>query len=279
MSSRKKSRKMSKKNPFSENRGKAREGPRIFGGKSPFLMPERVRRTLTYYDDIQMNNVGQYFANIQYRPTSIFDVDPVVGGRKCYGYDAMSTFYEKYRVVSSHIVVKAGNLETTPISVFVCPTQVNPGVNTSSWRQYAADPCSKLQMLGGYTGNSVSTISNSMTTVQLAGVDGKALDDYSSDFGTNPVLEWFWFIGLTKSTPNVLVYGASLSIEIHIVCDFFSRKVLADPSYDHIPTVVTPVPYPSPPTVYVATDPEVPSAPIPVTLVAPLYRESCNTNI
>lgn len=243
------------------NLGRARTGnPKLTIERSLFLVPERCRVTMCHTSTLTLNNAGYKDANYVFRPSSIYDVDPSIGGGKFYGYEEYSKFYSQYRVYSSKIEILCTNLENEGATMFLLATNVSPGNNVADLSPYFAHPKARYLALGNYTANSTGKLTAYCTTQAISGVDTFSGDQYTSDFGGNPSNSWFWVIGMIKNGNTTLVYGVGIVVRIWVDVDLFDRKTL-DTSVASLHRIdADPAPYPPPIPVYL-TNPPVVNAP------------------
>lgn len=82
-------------------------------------MPLTKKVKLTYVDLRSFASSGVSHAGYQYRMNSIYDCDLTGTGHQPYGRDQYSQFYNKYRVISSKITVKARQLPSATQPVVV----------------------------------------------------------------------------------------------------------------------------------------------------------------
>lgn len=188
------------------------------------LVPDRLRVVMDHTAILRMSAAATQ-CNYGFRPSSIYDVDPSIGGASCYGYAEYLPFYSSYRVYSSSIEIFASNLELEGANLFVLATPQNPGNNVADLSPYYAHPRARYLPLGPYTGNGSGRLSASCTTRAISGVTTLAADEYTSEFGTNPANNWFWTIGAIKTTNN-FSYGIDMTVKIKITVDLFDRKVV-----------------------------------------------------
>jgi len=196
-------------------------------------------------------------ANIRYRPSSAYDVDPTVGGSSYYGYTEMIQFYSKYRVHSSKIVVRFSNRDAEAHSVYILPITADPGANVSDPARYYMNPLAHKKVVGPYTATPTGVLKHSTTTRKMSGVTDMAEDTYVADVGANPVDNWFWFIGTRYLGSGSMTYGVAMDIEFETQIDFLDRKILTDPAYLATPPKVDPStgPFPPPVPVYIVQAP------------------------
>lgn len=236
-------------------------GPRVTISRTPFLMPERLSVKLQWTAAYTITNAGFKDAAYVLRPSSIYDVDPAIGGAKAYGLTEYSEFYSKYRVFSSAITVYATNLELEGTTVFITPSTTNPGNNMTDIGPYISNPLTKFRIISGYQGNASSTVSHYMTTQRMAGVQTTAEDGYSALVSTNPVENWYWVIGLAKAGIINFTNGVSMIIKVECTVHFYDRKVLEATLSKVHTNQAEPTSYPPPIPVYLTNAP-VPPAPL-----------------
>lgn len=174
---------------------------------------------------LRLNSAGAKFSNYVFRPSSIYDVDPSIGGATCYGYTEYEPFYTSYRVYASTIQVFCSNLEAEGNNVFLLASETSPGNNVADLSPYFAHPRARYLPLGPYQGNAAGRLSASCTTQAISGVSTFAADEYTGVFGSSPANNWFWIIGTYKAGNN-LVYGVDLVVKIKITVDLFDRKIV-----------------------------------------------------
>ena len=218
-------------------------------------MPERMRIPLRYSTKLILNDATSADANIRFRPSSIYDVDPTVGGSSYYGFTEISAFYHKYKVFKSKLTIMGANRDAEAHTVYILPISTDPGANVSDPARYYMNPLSKKRVVGSYQAVSTFKLSKSATTQSLSGVTTAAEDPYTADVGSNPTDNWYWFIGTRHLGASTMTYGIAIDIEIQTFVDLFDRKVLSDPSYLSTPKAQTiqshqSSPYPMPIPVY-----------------------------
>lgn len=217
-------------------------------------MPERMSVKLTFATTIRLNNASFKDAAYVLRPTSVYDVDPAIGGASAYGLAEFSQFYQRYKVHSSTISVDVGNLDTEPATFFIAPSLTNPGNNPSDIGPWFASTAMRKRPLGAYTGNSTATLRHSMATQTLSGVDFFAEDGYASEVNNSPTLNTYWILGAVKAGPSNFTYGFSLVVKLTMTVHFYGRKPLASPAAILHRRDTSDI-YPAPIPVYLTTPP------------------------
>lgn len=234
-----------------------RDRPLTTVSRSPFLMPERYSARLTFASTIQMNNAGFKDAAYVLRPSSVYDVDPALGGASAYGLAEFSQFYSRYKVHSSVLSINVANLEVEPITVFLTPSLDNPGNNPSDIGPWFASTATRMRSLGAYNGNGASSLRHSFATQQLTGVDFYAEDAYAAPVNNNPASNTYWVIGAVKAGPSNFTSGLGVAIvlKLTLTVHFYGRKPLASPAATFHHHADEPSTYPLPIPVYMVSPP------------------------
>lgn len=236
-------------------------GPPVTIESTPFICPERLSVKLQFTGAYDIKNVGFRDASYVFRPSSPYDVDPAIGGASSYGLAEYANFYSKYRVYSSKITLHMSNTDLEGVIVSLTPSTLNPGNNMSDIGPYISNPLTKFRPIGGYQGNSASTLTHFCTTQRMSGVATTAEDGYSSLVTTNPIENWFWVICLSKAGVSTLSNGVSLVVKIEMTVHFYDRKTLATTLYRHVTRADPPAVFPPPIPVYLTTPPAASFAP------------------
>jgi len=191
------------------------------------ICPDSYICTLRYADTQQyvLNNVGLNFASDRFRPTGVFDVDPIVGGTATPGFNELAAMYGKYRTLSSSCSVNVSNLETWPLSVFLWPSNTDLGANYGNVSSALSMTYSKRLILSPVGGMDKGRISSKhIRTTEIVGTDEVLYDDlYASAVTGVPLKNWYWNIGIW-SPNNLLANGVETSTEVLMVVQFYERK-------------------------------------------------------
>lgn len=217
-------------------------------------MPERYSAKLTFATTINLNNAGFKDAVYVLRPTSVYDVDPALGGASAYGLAEFSQFYERYKVHSSVIQVDVGNLDSEPTSFFLTPSLTNPGNNPSDIGPWFASTAMRKCALGAFSANSTRSLRHSYATQTLSGVDFFAEDGYASAVNNNPTLNTYWILGAVKAGPSNFTFGVALVVKLVLTVHFYGRKPLASPAATIHRRAIETI-YPPPMPVYITNPP------------------------
>lgn len=226
-------------------------------------MPERYSARLTYASTLIMNNAGFKDAAYILRPSSIYDVDPAIGGASAFGLAEFSQFYGRYKVYSSNVSLHVSNLEVEPVTFFAVPSLENPGNNPSDVGPWFAATSSKMISLGPYTANSAGTLRHSFATQKLTGVDFYAEDAYAAPVNNNPASNVYWVLGAVKAGPSNFSSGLGVAVVVKMVITvhFYGRKPLVSPSAQLHRVTQDNIEYPPPIPVYMVPVPTPPVGP------------------
>jgi hypothetical protein len=192
------------------------------------IVPDSLITNLKFIDSSHnvMNNTGLTYSTVRFRPSSAFDIDPVLGSTAIPGFNELSSFYGKYRVLSSKITVHFSNLEKNPVNVYIWPTNFDLGANYVFLAASMAAPFSKKGVISARTGNDHKVLSKYMRTADIFGTDEVLYDDdYSAVITTNPNNNWYWNVGIW-SPVAALESGVMTNIEIDIQVQFTERFTL-----------------------------------------------------
>lgn len=240
-----------KKNTKPPKTKRIRSEPKLTIVKSPWSIPDRMRVTLKYVTVAELvPSTTSKDSNFILRPTSIYDVDPLIGGRSVYGYQEWEPFYGRYRVHSSRIAVRFANRENEASDVYVLPINTNPGSNVADPSPYYTHPAARKRLVGSVYGKDSTTVTCRATTLQMGAINDFADDNFSAPFGANPTNDWYWFIGCYKGGTTDYTVGITAYVDVSITVDLYDKKVLQTGLFAKPPSPVrrhVPVSSPSPP--------------------------------
>lgn len=191
------------------------------------IMPDRMITTLKYWKagifDLSVINTGA----VRYRPSSAFDVDPLVGGTSMPGFVEFGTFYQSYRVHSSRVIVEANNPSVTDLIMYsLGAVNVDPGTSPSAAYVIAShtNPYFRARTCP-LNGGPLANLKMSMSTEKIYGTKSVYFDDnFSALVTTNPNNNWFWV--LTCYSPSLIPLDIQFTIKIEIDIEFFDRAFL-----------------------------------------------------
>jgi len=170
-----------------------------------------------------INNVGLTYATIRFRPSSAYDIDPILGSTSIPGFNEFANFYGRYRVLMSKIKVHFSNLEKVPVNVYIWPTNYDLGANYVFLAASISSPFAKHGIVSSRTGNDYKVLSNRMRTDEIFGTDEVLTDDnFGAVINNSPANNWYWNVGIW-SPVAALEAGVMTSIEIDIQVQFTER--------------------------------------------------------
>lgn len=167
----------------------------------------------------------------RYRPTSAFDVDPLLGSTATPGFSEWAAFYSNYRVTSSRAQFRFNNTSTVQGAMCVLvPLNVDPGASpgVATINTYIENPYCKVKTMG-LSGSPSVTLTSSMSTEKIFGSKMVYFDDnFQSLVTTNPTNNWYWAVGvLSPLAPVGSPQLINVYIDIEMGIEFFSRKILS----------------------------------------------------
>lgn len=195
------------------------------------IMPDRFYTTLKFYGygNLTIPPAAQT-KGARYRPTSAFDIDPILGSTATPGFSELAAFYSNYRVTSSSMRLEANNSSTASGALIVlCPLNQDPGASPTDAvvQSWIEQPYAMVKAIGT-AGSPAVVISKMMSTEKIFGSKMVYFDDnFQSLVTTNPVNNWYWGIGAIVPIPAAAAQTINCLIEINIGCEFFSRKILS----------------------------------------------------
>lgn len=190
--------------------------------KGPSFFFSRVGTVLCFQKLAIINNPTFTFANIRFEPTFAYDVDPTAGSTALPGFTELGLLYRFYRVQWFKLTVKFSNLDAgTTCTTFVCPSNTDPGANTSSIQNLVSNPRCRDDQIGGQNGNGLSKkIVINVGTDEFGGVvyTGQ-IDNYvGSSAGTAPTNNIFGVVGIL--TTPAMTSGVSVDVRLKIGIQF-----------------------------------------------------------
>jgi len=173
--------------------------------------------------------VGNTATALRYRPTAVFDVDPLLGGTSVPGFTEMAALYTGYRVVGSKITLSAVGLDARPIAFGIVPLNFDPGASPAlaTIQSWLMNPYHKYLLTGG-SGSPPKILSKYMSTERIFGSKQVYFDDNFTSIVTSvPNNNWFWAIFLVAPGPVVTTnQSTTVDIKISMDIEFFNRKAL-----------------------------------------------------
>jgi len=166
-------------------------------------------------------------ASVRFRPTGLFDVDPLVGGSNLAGFLELAALYSHYRVLSSKIDIRCSNASTSDFVIFrLGPLNADPGVTPSAafFLALSEQPYVKTgvcSMIGAPPLNMVNT----MSTEKIFGSRSSLFDDNFEALTTAvPNNNWYWIVAASA----LRTIAQNVDVFMTITCDteFYGRTYL-----------------------------------------------------
>lgn len=194
-----------------------------------FLFPDRQLIRLTYngFGLLTITTPNTY-ASKRYRPSGVYDVDPLLASTTVIGFNELAAIYANYRVVASKLNVKVSCSTDQPATLVALPLNADPGGSPSlavvnSWYNNAY---SKTDLIGA-KGSPKAVVSCEMSSNKIFGSMMTAFDrDFQSAVGTVPVNNWYWAIGIVSGVAPPVTASYFLQETMTIDVEFFTRNRL-----------------------------------------------------
>jgi hypothetical protein len=171
-----------------------------------------------------LNNAGSSFASCRFRPSSAFDVDPVLGGTSMPGFNELAGIYGRYRMLRFKMDLIAINNEDFPVNVNVFVSNFDLGVNYSQTQSQFGNSFERHKFLSPKGGMDRATIHTPYWRVtDIVGTEAPLISDsFSATISTSPVNNTYVNIGLwTGNDAIVLTNGVSIQAVITAEYRFF----------------------------------------------------------
>lgn len=191
------------------------------------ILPDRYRTKLRYLTNVSFNLAAVNNAAFRWRPTSAFDVDPLVGGTSMSGFTELAAIYSTYRVLSSSFEAQLCNASAVNYVLFaVAPVNADPGATPSAGYivTIPEQPYSK-HAVQATQGAPSRILRNYQSTEKQYGSKAVLFDDnFSSLVTTSPVNNWFWVF--SASIMTVAAVSVSAFVTILVDVEFYDRIYL-----------------------------------------------------
>jgi len=194
--------------------------------KNALIVSDRIITRLAYCGISSLIVPLGGVAAIRYRPTAVFDVDPVLGSTSVPGFAELAALFFNYRTFMSRIRVRVVS-GVAPTSVVVIPLNADPtgapsGLTVQSWTSNSFAQYKLVPAQGG----PMTNFEISMSTEKIFGSKMVLFDDnFASSVTTIPVNNWFWAIGGINAAGG-LATTCTLSVEIDMGVEFFTRRTV-----------------------------------------------------
>jgi len=191
------------------------------------ILPDQYRTKLRYWKQVSFNFTATNTTAIRFRPSSAFDVDPLIASTAMSGFAELSTLYQTYRVLSSKINLTVMTTSAAnPVNVSLTPSNFDPGATPSSAYVLAAreQPYARFGTCG-LTGSPPLKLTSSMSTEKAYGSKAALFDDnFSSPVTATPNNNWYWVIGGYSFVLDPSLTWVTVTIEVD--CQFYDRNFL-----------------------------------------------------
>lgn len=195
--------------------------------------PRRTFVKLRFADTTNYNfSSALDVANIRYRPSSAYDIDPNLASTATVGFAEYATFYQYYRVHGATIRVRVFNQANIPVGIVVFPANVDPGASLSylNLRDYAANPGAVQKVCASLTGApSAITITKHYSAAFVLGSNTYKYDDsYASLTNGNPGNNWYIGFGAFSLEGAAIAWTGKIDYTVDMVLEveFFEPKLL-----------------------------------------------------
>jgi hypothetical protein len=193
------------------------------------ILPDRYRTNLKFSSGYNLNLTATTNASVRFRPTGLFDVDPLVGGTSLSGFTELAAIYSHYRVLSSKIVVRVSNASTSDfVIVRIAPLNADPGASPAPgvFLSLSEQPYCKTGICS-LSGSPGLVIRNNMTTEKIYGSRSVLFDDnFESLTTTVPNNNWYWIVA--ASALRVIAQNVDFWMEITCDVEFYGRNFLTN---------------------------------------------------
>jgi len=186
------------------------------------MMPSRFRTRLTFQKFTTIVNNGFTYGNTRFVPTTCYDVDPAGGSTAMPGFSELGALYRFYRAVSFRATATFSNLDATAVNCYICPSNSDPGNNSTTTQGLLSNRRSKAVMIGPSTGLSTSReIGVTVAIDEYGGIRWTGqLDNYcASTTASAPTNNIFVAVGI-ETVPNMTL-GVAIAFKVTIEIEFF----------------------------------------------------------
>jgi len=195
---------------------------RVIDPRNP--APQRMRRILRWYKNVEMNNIGAVYANDYYTPTMAYDIDPALGSTSMPGFSEFAGLYTHYRVNKWKASVAFANRETAlELNAYLAITNGTPSTNEAANFKYLANRRSVMQLLTPRGGIDVCDLEIEASQKDFGGyAETMDVADFtvgSTTSSATPTNNIFLVVGI--DTPGVLANGVNYVLTLDVEIDFF----------------------------------------------------------
>jgi len=197
------------------------------GNPAASIVPNEYDTQLMFYDQLNVNNVGNTTVSYPLRTNAPYDVDPVFGSTSTPGFTAMANLFQFYRVVGYKYKFHVANKDTFPVCVFLLHTNISPGTG-SQFSKIGNMWCQECKTIGSVSGSpSVVEFNGQHRIADIVGSKSPETDDnFASITSTNPSDTTYVTLGVdTTIAGNTFVNGVLWQVELWMLIRFYERKM------------------------------------------------------
>jgi hypothetical protein len=164
-----------------------------------------------------------------FRHNGLFDPDVTGVGGQPEGFDEWMAFYDRYRVVSSSIKVKAASTGATSAagSFWLVVVPLGSATVFTTLQDANGSPYAVMKYFS--QGGPPITLTQAVSVATLVGARPQAILDeltYSGTVGADPTDPTYWHVMMVSADAGTTVQTYQF-IEIDYIVDFFDRNSLA----------------------------------------------------
>jgi len=201
--------------------------------RAPVLLcPAATRVLMKYAERISLSSAAGLYVEYNWSGNGLFDPNVTGTGTQPTGFDQWCAFYQRYRVLASHVRIRAINPGAATNAAAMTDIAIVPTNTTTAFANSqvaASQPYAKRQLANtiGTGPNGFLRLEGSMETDLILGTSRQAVltdDTYSGSSSANPSNQWYWRIcqepADLASTQNT-VY----EVELTYLVDFYERQL------------------------------------------------------
>lgn len=187
-------------------------------------IPARYICKMKYSSFVRTDLAGQYLMNLN----SVYDPDRSGLGHQPYGFDTLSTLYNRYRVIACGWVIQraAGTAEASAPTLVGCMPSNDPGINFSNFDYLRENPRAKWVLQN--PGAQVNTLRGKSYIPSLVGrtrAQYMADDSYQANVLSNPTENAILYIQTNSAVTQEPVI-ADVSVILEYTVEFYDQKHL-----------------------------------------------------
>lgn len=193
--------------------------------RGPSIIPSTYSTKLRYVNTTTINSTLGAIGINQYRGNSLFDPDFSGTGNQPMGFDQLSAFYNKYRVLGCLAELQWTSSDTTQMDDMVLlATNESTITGGSDNGQRGEYPYAKRK-IGSSLQSGKQSLSMYLSTAQITGASKQKVrtdDAYSATTIANPLNPWFWTVSyqsFNRASSQTIYY----TIKLTYYCSFFER--------------------------------------------------------